>query len=382
MSRLVSLIIEDFMGYEYGEIHFDDSNIISLKGYNSNGKTTVLRSLGVLLSDSWAMRQSKFIRHNKNKFRITANFDDGVSIVREKFASGKSSYQMYQDGEEVFSTIQNGVYTSTKGVPEFVSRYLNLIDDTSINLHLRRGRDKLLLVDTTGRENYEFLSSALKAEEISTASAMLKSDRLQVKSDVSAIEYEIHSYKKQVQKDVVVTPRLVETLEEVDKKLDIDENKVARLESLFKGIEKYNQIKPNANLETVNVSKVKGLLSIFKMLESYNQIKVSANLESINTDKVRRLGSIFKKIEDYNRFQPTVSLEQVDFTKYNKLTSIWKTANQLSSIESKIQTTNNEIAEMQDQLNQMEKWVQEQNVQVYTCKNCGTLQVVGEGHGH
>ena len=42
-SKVVSLKIENFMSIKEGLIEFDDSNIISLCGYNDSGKSAITR---------------------------------------------------------------------------------------------------------------------------------------------------------------------------------------------------------------------------------------------------------------------------------------------------------------------------------------------------
>lgn len=382
MSKLVSFEIEDFMGFEHGIVTFDDTGIISLKGYNSNGKTTIIRAIGVLNFGMWTTKQSKFIRYGMNRFRLSETFDDGVKIVYEKYAVGKSSYQMFKDGEEIFSTIQNGVYTSFKGVPDFIRKYLNFADDAKLNLHIRRGRDQLLLVDTTGRDNYDFLSVTLKAEEVGNASGMLKTDRLQLKSDIQYIEYQLETHRSLVTRDTLAVPVLVNHLEQVDKDLDLNESKKAKLDKLFQLVEKYNRLKPSLPLEQIGVLKVKKLQSVMALIEKYNNIQVTAKLDKLEADKLVRLRSILNKIERYNETKQMPTLQSIDFTKHNKLVSIMKQYNNLVKVDSQLEKRQTTINEMEQQVIQIENWLNKNKVQVIRCKNCNSLQAVGEVHAH
>src|SRR5690606_25390011 len=302
-------------------------------------------------------------------FRIRENFSDGVKITREKWASGKSAYIMTKDGKEIFSTIENGVYIPFKGVPEAIQRYLNLVDDSNINLHLRRGRDDLLLVDTTGRENYQFLSAALKAEEISNASAMLKTDRLAVKSDVSAIEYAIEGYRSLVSKDKVVTTSLVDYLEEVDKRLEKNEDKKRRLDALFGLIEDYRKIKPSVTLQGIETDKVRRLQNLFSTIEDYNKVNVTMNLDKVDSSRVVKLNKVLNNIQEYNKNKPLPTLNGVDLDRFNKLMAIGKTLEQLHATENKIQDNIDKIREHKAQVTQIEEWLQENKVQAIRCKN-------------
>jgi hypothetical protein len=373
---LLSLEAEDFMGYKYFRVDFDDTNIISLKGYNSAGKTSVLRAFGVINFDKWANKQSRFIRYGQNMFRITENFSDGVKIVREKYISGKSAYFMYKDGVEVFSTIQNGVYTPVKGVPETIKRYLGLIEDSKLNLHFRRGRDDLLLIDTTGRENYEFLSTVLKAEELTNATAMLKTDRLSVKSDISQIEYEIEGYRNLVTKDRVVTLSLVECLEGMDQVLSNNEKKKEQLDRLIRGMEEYSQIRPSVRLNKISTAGVSMLQSIIKTMQDYNNIKTTTSLQKVNIDRLQMLNQVIKGIGEYNSRKPLPTLNSVDVTRVKRLQEIANLYQSLATIEQTIESNKNKVNEYMQQVNDIEKWLKEQGIQVFRCRKCGELQPI------
>lgn len=382
-SKLLRVEAEDFMGYKYFSFDFDETNIVSFKGYNSAGKTTILRALGVINSDMWAMKQTKFIRYGQRYFRISETFSDGVSIIKEKYATGKSSYTMFKDGEEIFSTIENGVYISVKGVPEFVKNYLNLVDSSNINLHLRRGRDKLLLVDTTGSENYEFLSEALKAQELSQANTMLKQDRLEIKSDVTSLEYKLDSYRDVVSKDNIVTIGVVNKLESADKELELNSTKKEMLDRLIESIEEYSQIRPSVALEPIKVDRVLALRGVVDTLNELQGMTTLPTLEGVETEKIRYLGAIIQGIDELNRIQPTTPLEAVSFEQVKDVIAIYNTLEELSEIDSKLDTNKKKVSEINNEINNIEKWLTENNVNTFRCKNCGELQAVGvEGHSH
>ncbi|PHE64203.1 hypothetical protein COF68_04985 [Bacillus toyonensis] len=381
-SKLLSVEVYDFMGYEEARFDFDETNIISFKGYNSSGKTTMLRALGVINSNLWLTKQAKFIRHGQKRFLIKENFSDGVTIAREKYVSGKSAYYMYKDGFETFSTVMNGVYTPVNDVPETISKYLDLIDDTKLNLHLRRGRDKLLLIDTSGRENYDFLSSALKAEELSTASQLLKTDRLKVKQEVSSIEYEIEGYRNLVTKEKVVTPRLVDALEEVDESLNENLDKKARMDTIYEEFDSIKDLKPSIQLNAISTNKVKKLVSLLNLFNDYNGINVTTTLSTIDYDKVIKLIQLINSYDTYNKIQTYPQFKPVDLTKIHKLNELIKSFNDLRKIEQTIADTNASIQENQTLLKNIENWMEEQNVQYIRCKDCGSLQTVDKAHNH
>ncbi|PGF05322.1 hypothetical protein [Bacillus toyonensis] len=381
-SRLVSVELIDFMGYEYGRFDFDETGIISLKGYNSSGKTTVLRALGIINFNMYQQKQAKLIRHGQNRFIIKESFSDGVVITREKYLNGKSAYHLHKDGELFFSTVIDGVYVQVNEVPEYIAKYLDLIDDAKLNLHFRRGRDKLLLIDTTGRENYEFLSNALKAEELTQASLRLKTDRMKVKQEVTALEHRIESHRELVTKDKLITPRLVDALETVDESLDVNIDKKAQLEDMGKVFEVLSELKPSIELKPIDTSKVTDLLAISKAIEDYNSVRVTVSLTKVNYDKVIELVQLVEAMETYNKIQLLPKLPTIDTSKVTDLEVLRRALKELKQIETVMTEEEAKKQEKMNMLEQVRNWLNEQNVQVYQCKDCGSVQPVSEQHKH
>ncbi|MEC2463568.1 hypothetical protein P9X10_01455 [Bacillus cereus] len=381
-SRLLYVEVFDFMAYEYAMFEFDETGIISFKGYNSSGKTSLLRALGIINFNMYQTKQAKLIRYGQNKFTIKETFSDGVVITREKYLNGKSAYHVHKDGEKYFSTVIDGVFTSVNEVPEYVAKYLDLIDDSNLNLHFRRGRDKLLLIDTTGRENYEFLSTTLKAEELSEASIKLKTDRLKVKNEVSAIEYRIESHKELVSKDNIITMRLVDALELLDEELNTNIDKKSQLEDMREVLEVLSQLKPDIHLDRVETTKVRELLQIARGIEDFNKIKVSVNVEKVDYSKVMELINLVNTMVEYNNLVILPPLPSVDTTKIKELHAIYKAMNELTHIEKVIADTNKEVANKKQILANMKEWLNSQNVEFYQCKDCGSVQSITEQHKH
>ena len=134
-SRLIKWEVFNFMSIEHGECEFDDKNIVNLKGYNDSGKSAMLRALDVLMSNMSPQKQVEFIQDDKDFFRIIAYFDDGVSILRDKYINGQSLYEMYKDGTVIFSTKVGNALARVSEVPEPIRNYLGLIqyDNTVLN---------------------------------------------------------------------------------------------------------------------------------------------------------------------------------------------------------------------------------------------------------
>ena len=160
------------MVYSHAMVRFDDDNIINLKGYNSSGKSSLIKAVAVALMDLFPSKQAKLIKHGEEYFRVIVTFDDGVSIVRDKYINGQSLYEMYKDRDLIFTTKVGNRLGKVSGVPEEIQNYLALCKMEVMNyegspyLNYQSRQDKLWLVETKGSENYASLNEILRTEDI------------------------------------------------------------------------------------------------------------------------------------------------------------------------------------------------------------------------
>ena len=52
-SKITTIELINFMVYKHAKISFDEKNIINLKGYNSPGKSSILRALSICFLDAY-----------------------------------------------------------------------------------------------------------------------------------------------------------------------------------------------------------------------------------------------------------------------------------------------------------------------------------------
>lgn len=187
-SQIKSIEVENFMVYSHAIINFDDTNIINLKGYNSSGKSSLLKAIAVCLMNMYPKSQSKFIRHGEQYFRIAISFDDGVVLRKDKYINGKTLYEVYKDGKCVLSTKEGNSLTKVAEIPQTIQDYLGLCFVSLGCLNYQVRQDPLWLIETTGSKNYASLNEILKSDELAKANAMLNSDVNKLNSDITSIE--------------------------------------------------------------------------------------------------------------------------------------------------------------------------------------------------
>ena len=97
-SKILFWEVWNFMSIEHGKAEFDEQNIINFKGYNDSGKSAMLTALKVAITNSNPTKQVSFIQDDKEFFRVLIVFDDGITILRDKYLNGQSLYEMYKGG--------------------------------------------------------------------------------------------------------------------------------------------------------------------------------------------------------------------------------------------------------------------------------------------
>ena len=221
MSKILGLELENFMSIKEAKLVFDETNILNLKGYNDSGKSAITRALDVLLFDSYKRAQKNFITHGEHYFRIKLHFDDGVTIVRDKYLNGSSLYEMYSEGQLIFSTKVGNTLTQVKDVPLEIREYLAMTETSEGNyLNSQSIYDKQFLIQTTGSENVELLNGVLKLKETGLATTAIKNDINQLSSSINGLLADIESIKISLERYEDLDEGFIILLSDLDSKYD------------------------------------------------------------------------------------------------------------------------------------------------------------------
>lgn len=296
--KLVSWQVTNFMSIGSAKAEFDDSGILNFKGYNDSGKSAMLRALDVLFFNIRPNAQVNFIKNGTDYFRIIAQFEDGVMILRDKYINGQSLYEMYKNGELVYSTKVNGVLSKVSSVPEPIAAYLGLLTYDGMAVNSRSCFEKQLLVQTTGGENYKLLNSVLKSEELATAGTLLNNDKNKLASDIADADRMLKAYKEMRREYGELTGGMIDALVKLDEDIDSltqRKNIVCTARGLYN---KGNEVKVYDELPYLDSEgKVNSLCSIADMKSEIDSISIGIEVPSISTDKHELLQSL-KLVKD------------------------------------------------------------------------------------
>lgn len=415
-SKIASIYIENFMSIKKASLNFDETNILNIKGYNDSGKSAILRALGVIFFNSFPRSQKKFIRHGEKYFRILVRFTDGVSILRDRYITGSSLYEIYKDEEVIFSTKVGDKLTSVQSVPLEVKEYLNLIDlgDNGF-LNFRSNTDKLFLTNTSGSENLEMMNFILKIKETTLAINSIKKD-INTKQNIQASLFnEIEGISFSLLGLEGASKEFLEYLEEQDRLLDLDIQKAKHVEKIFEICTKYKEVnkefilqeritKPeyltdiNYILEIVNkYSKLSYFeeqptisLEYLNVLNSiYNKVKVLQDIvyldeiPKISNSKLKHFEKLISLFSEYAKVN--TSLPVMDTIDLDKLIALKKILN-LCKIEYNVLDTYSksieELKELEKDMEAIELEAKEKGITITRCDNCGNLVQAEVGHIH
>lgn len=376
-SKLVYWEVWNFMSVEHARVDFDEKNIVNFKGYNDSGKSAMMRALDVLMFNYKPSHQTDFIKDGKTYFRVIAGFDDGVFILRDKYANGQSLYEMYKGGQCIFTTKQGDFLTKVKDVPEPIAKYLGLIDAEGTILNSRSCFDKQLLVQTSGSDNYRFLNSVLKSEEIAVANELINIDKNKLSTDMNTLETELGIYKNQVELARGINKSMVSALVQYDSDIDSRDAQMREIGECSEILEDYFAVPNIPELSVVDSDRLSILSVVEKASNELSSVEVSPELPSITGDKLVDLKSCLSLAEqcDSEEVPPEVGI-----IGHDRLSDLAEIADilrekeiavaELSSIEDSIKVLEEEGTSLANALNAAGR------PQV-RCKNCGALVDIG-----
>lgn len=400
------------MSFKQASIEFDDKGIISLTGFSDSGKSAFLRAIEVCLDNYRPNKQAKFIRDGADHFRIAVLFDDEVEIVKYKYIGGQSSYEMFKDGEQVFTTKVNNAFTPIKDVPAELQKYINLARLESGVLNFRRREDKLFLSETTGSENFADVNKLFGVEEILGAIALVKDDISEDATNLNNLKVEETMIKEEITGLQYITQDLLDKLVSMDNDANLLEKSVMGSADVISSFVKYDKLKVFPQLDDIK-GIPDGVLSIINSQEKYNTILNRVNLSElplIDGNTVQLLSSIENNSSRANSllFGSTldfvdvgavgmldgvlsanwgkilahtgVSLDVVDgFEALGTLGSLIGKEQELSELDGKLGKLKDAIAKGNDYLKGVKDQLQAKGLNIHICSHCGEVEIIGQG---
>lgn len=385
MSKILGLELENFMSIKEAKLVFDETNILNLKGYNDSGKSAITRALDVLLFDSYKRAQKNFITHGEHYFRIKLHFDDGVTIIRDKYLNGSSLYEMYSEGQLVFSTKVGNTLTQVKDVPLEIRKYLAMTETSEGNyLNSQSIYDKQFLIQTTGSENVELLNGVLKLKETGLATTAIKNDINQLSSSINGLLADIESIKISLERYEDLDEGFILLLSDLDSKYDEVERKYNQLidvENLLSDMVELPLGIPD--LPLIDGSLYSSLIGVASSVEELAKIKDIPTVDVISYNsylellKLAELQNSYKNVNTY-----ILDIPIIDFGRLNTLKILGNSFKELADISNTISSLTERSEELENESLQIQEYARENGISISKCDNCGALVQGVAGHVH
>lgn len=370
ISRLTALELENFMSIEKARLEFDETGILNLCGYNDSGKSAITRALEVVFYNAYSNDQVNFIQDGKSHFGIGLEFSDGVEINRYKYIDGKSVWEMYKNGNVVFSNrLEDGI-AALSDIPDVIRKYLGVIEDeiTGEKLNVRRNTDRLFLINTTGGDNYKIINTVLRADILAESVNRLNKDRNTLQSELAALSTSSQTLKNELTHLVVLGDDLVAQVKENAENLADTKKRFEYLYSIqsqkaiLDAFVVYDEL---PLIDTDQFRDIENLLELRKALD----IPIYDACPLIDVSRLQLLEEIIQLRKSLDVDIPP-ALPTIDVSRFNEIMEIGRLYN------SYLETTNslNQVsAEYEQVRGELESLSNQYGFKI--CKNCGAVAV-------
>ena len=382
-SKITSIELENFMSIKKARLSFDETGIINLKGYNDSGKSAITRALGVIFFNQYKQAQKNFIKHGESFFRIVVNFDDGISILRDKYINGPSLYEMYEEGKLIFSTKVGNTLTQVKDVPLEIKEYLSMTETSSGNyLNSQSIYDKQFLIQTSGSENVELLNGVLKLKETSLATTELKTDINALSSSINSLVSEIGSINLSLERYEYVDQGFIELLEELDKKYDEADYIYSSYKNLADLLlERSGLFLNTPKVDIIDYTGYQKLLQLSELFTKISDLTVTPTLELINSEPYVELLEILDLQKSRQKLSVLKSeIQLIDFKPLKMLEILLKDYKNLCENRKIISYISEESEAIQNEMSELVDFAKKNGISISRCGNCGSLVQGTAGH--
>lgn len=406
-SRIKYIEVFNFMCYEHAEMWFDESNVVSLKGYNNSGKSAFFKAIMVCLTNMFATKQNKLIRYGAQYFRIVVAFDDGVRILRDKYVTGQSLYEMYKDDECIFTTKQGTKLTKVDSVPEVIEQYVGMCTLDLGCLNYQSRDDRLWLIETTGGENYYSLSEILKIEEIARANALLNSDKNELNSSIASLESDINAceqvlssfdgtseellsllserevYSSGLRERYMVLRDLVEVCSDLSSIGDvpevgfIDKGSLGVLSDAMLVTSNITALKDVPEVGIVNKTQVEEILGIKSIIERIVPLRVFDEVETVSADGVGELAKALGYLQDLSGLCSYDAVKVVRGDTLSNMSYLLDTLTQLDNLVKTDKQMEEELEAYNKKCYTISKQLRQEGIVLQRCESCGNYVKVG-----
>lgn len=367
MSNITKLKVKNFMSIGEAEIDLSDS-IINFCGYNDSGKSALLKSLEILMYDSYSTKQVRFIKNGEEYFEIKAEFDDGISITKKKLNNGTNIWELCKGGQVLYTNKVGNAYAAVSGVPEPIAEYMGVLkdDNTKEKLNVRKKSDKLFLIQTTGGENYKILNEILKADVLANASKMLNEDRLKLQAEMIRTSTRYDTLREEYNSIRCVEESDIDTFVDMTNNLKASSKKLSNISSIKGNRVQISQYQKTPEVHAIDTSRLESIGDIVHYRTEAER-RIPIELRGIDVEKLNKVRGIVE-----SRLRLNIGIgQEVKTIDTERLTAIVKIAQRFNEIYAHNATIGKLDKAIEEANAESQRIIKDNNLRV--CKNCGSL---------
>lgn len=368
-TPITEIELTNFMSIAHAVIPV--GQIVSLCGYNDQGKSAVRTALEVLLYDAYATEQVRLIKDGTDSFTVTLRFADGVETQKEKRIDGTSAWLMTKNGTTLYTNVRSdGTVVAVEDVPECVSRYFGVYYDenTHQELNIRKDRDPYFLVDSSGGDNFKLLNPLFHSAALARASELLLKDSNVCKTEHDTAAVRLSVVQEQLEMKTVVPEELLDDLDDSIAKTQRCVEQQEAVEKLQSAYVYSKSFVVPPQVETVNCTK---LDMLERIVDAQQTVKAPIPPETPTVDTTRI--DLLKRICDTKQHITPVyaAVPQIDLVRIDMLKRLIAVSEQVVQSQQQTAQIDAESAATQTELRNLTAQLAQYGYKV--CKRCGSL---------
>lgn len=376
-SRIEEITIQNFMSIEQAVLTFDDTNIMTIKGYNDSGKSTVLKALRVLLEDWNKTKQKKYIKDGKDYFRITATFSDGVKLIRDKYKNGQSLYEMQKSGKVVYTNKSGKTLTNVKEMPPVIRNYINIPIYNGRALNAQSCNEPYLLVDTKGGDNYKMLGEASDDGTLLRSVLHVKEELKENQADIVDVEQDLAQCDAVIESSTVTDEEIIGVLKKKNEESNNTQQQKEVVKSIIDIIGELNRTPKIPEIEPVaNTESFLALERMQEILEQLSQPKLPEIEELSDTTSLESLEfmmGIMHRLQTMTEIPIITPVSTERLTELREIIQLFGKYHKLNKEIEKLETTK---AIKENQAETLVHQCQNMGILVVDCPKCGYTHAI------
>lgn len=367
-AKLNRLVIENFMSIAHADMNI--GAITNICGYNDQGKSAIRTALSVLMYDSDSTEQINYIKVGTEYFRVTAIFEDGVSVSKEKRSNGASIWTMQRDNEVLYSNLSGDKVIAVDGVPEAIAMYWGVYADEATGqlLNVRIDSDPYFLVSTSGGDNYKILNPLLHGDVLSKASAALITDSNACKAEADEQAVRYNMYLEQLEQNEAPTVEMINGLKQAESSAVSCAGRQEKITNIreTESLAKDTDIPPMLN--TVSVAQLEAINTLLTTSREANEF-VWNSLQAVDMQKWGILEELMRLETQDADVAPVVTV--VNTAELNAMANIKSAYDSLMAEQTELNAASAELETVQSEVKATTAELAKLGYKV--CKNCGSL---------